>query len=337
MARRITMADVAREAGVSLMTVSRVVNGKGELSPETRERVRRVIEVLAYRPSGIARSLATRQTNTIGLVVPDIANPYFSSMAHGVTSVANAAEFGVLLCDCEERPERETIMLDVLDEKRVDGVILAAPRSSTETLRPVLERHPNTVIVNRVFEDMQDLSDLNYVINDDEAGGYMATKFLLESGHTRIGFLAGPKTSFGSLQRDRGYRSALQEHAQDYLAHYVRHCSPTVGGGREAGRHLLQDHPEVSAVFCFNDLVAIGLLQCCHELGINVPHNLAIVGYDDIPMASWVTPTLTSCRVRFEEMGRSATRLLMGKIGDDDEACDNVVMQPSIVVRESAP
>jgi LacI family transcriptional regulator len=337
MTRRITMSDVAHEAGVSLMTVSRVVNGKGEISPETRERVKDVIDTLGYRPSGIARSLATRQTNTIGLVVPDITNPYFSSMAQGVTSAAHAEAFGVLLCDCAESPERETVMLDVLDEKRVDGVILAAPRSSTEQLRSVLERHPHTVIVNRVFEDAHDLSELAYVINDDEAGGYMATKSLIDGGHTQIGFLAGPQTSFGSMQRDHGYRSALQEVGLEYRNEYVRYCSPTVTGGREIGERLLQDHPEISAVFCFNDLVAIGLLHCCHALGVHVPGELAIIGYDDIPMASWVSPALTTCQVRFEEMGRAATQLLIRQIGDCDQACDNVVLQPNIIIRGSAP
>jgi LacI family transcriptional regulator len=337
MTRRVTMSDVAREAGVSLMTVSRVVNGKGEISPATRDRVKDVIDALGYRPSGIARSLATHQTNTIGLVVPDIANPFFSSMAQGVTSVANAEAFGVLLCDCAERPERETAMLDVLDEKRVDGVLLAAPRSTTAQLQPVLERHPHTVIVNRVFENADDLSELTYVINDDKAGGTMATKFLLDGGHSRIGFLAGPRTSFGSMQRDRGYRSALREAGLEYRRQYVQYCSPTVKGGWEIGERLLQDHPEISAVFCFNDLVAIGLLHCCRALGKSVPDDLAIIGYDDIPMASWVTPALTTCKVQFEEMGRAATQLLIGQISDSETACDNVVLQPTIIVRGSAP
>ena len=337
MPHRVTMSDVAQEAGVSLMTVSRVINDKGEISPETKKRVQEVIEKLGYRPSGIARSLAGGQTYTIGLVVPDIANPYFSGMAHGVAEVAYSEEFSVLLCDCEENPERELAMLAVLEEKRVDGVVLAAPRAPTEKLLPLLAQHSNAVIVNRLFNEISTSIALGFVGNDDKTGGYMVMKCLLENGHTSIGFLAGPKTSYGSYRRLQGYQKAIKEFNLEYKPEYIRHCPPTVVAGRETAIQLLQEHPEISALFCFNDLVAIGTLQCCQSIGRVVPKDLAIIGYDDIPMASWVTPPLTTCRVTFEEMGRLATQLLINQIGDCSENCENTVLKPELIVRESAP
>jgi LacI family transcriptional regulator len=337
MGQRVTMSDVAREAGVSLMTVSRVVNDKGEISPETRMRVQEVIEKLGYRPSGIARSLAGGQTYTIGLIVPDIANPYFSGIAHGVTSVANAEGFGVLLCDCEEDSHRELAMLDVLEEKRVDGVIVAAPRTSTEELLPVLARHPNVVIVNRLFENADESVARGYVINDDRNGAYNIIKHLLNQGHRSIGFLAGPKTSYGSMRRLRGFTVALEEEGLIFNPEMVRYCAPTVEGGRDFASLFVQEHPEITALFCFNDLVAIGALQGCHQSGVRVPEGLAIFGYDDIPMASWVTPSLSTCQVNFEEMGREATKLLINYISDCPEDCNNIVMQPKLIIRESAP
>lgn len=337
MVQRVTMSDVAREAGVSLMTVSRVINDKGEISPETRQRVQEVIEKLGYRPSGIARSLAGGQTYTIGLVVPDIANPYFSGMAHGVTSVANAEGFGVLLCDCEEDADRELTMLDVLEEKRVDGVIVAAPRTTTEKLLPSLVRHPYVVVVNRLFDDTDETTVRGYVINDDRNGAYTIIKHLLNQGHRAIGFLAGPKTSYGSMRRLRGYKVAFEEAGLTYPAEMVRYCVPTVEGGKDIASQFVSEHPEISAMFCFNDLVAIGVLQCCHQLGMRVPDDLAIFGYDDIPMASWVTPALSTCRVNFEEMGREATKLLIDYISDCPEDCENIIMQPKLIIRESAP
>jgi LacI family transcriptional regulator len=330
------MSDVAREAGVSLMTVSRVVNDKGEISPETRKRVQQVIERLGYRPSGIARSLAGGQTYTIGLVVPDIANPYFSGMAHGVAKVAYEEGFGVLLCDCEEQPDRELALLDVLEEKRVDGVVVAAPRSASEKLLPILERHPNAVIVNRLFDGEGISTALGHVINNDHAGGHMITQHLLERGHQTVGFLAGPETSYGSARRLSGYRAALEEFGISYNPELVHYCPPTVEGGRQAAIQLVQEHPEISALFCFNDLVAIGVLQCCHQLGRQVPRDLAIIGYDDIPMASWVTPALTTCRVAFEEMGKLAIQLLIDHISGCSEACENIIMEPELIVRASA-
>jgi LacI family transcriptional regulator len=334
---RVTMSDVAREAGVSLMTVSRVINDKGEISPETKKRVQEVIEELGYRPSSIARSLAGGQTYTIGLVVPDIANPYFSGMAHGIAEVAYAEDFSVLLCDCEENPERELAMLAVLEEKRVDGVVLAAPRAPSEKLIPLLARHSNAVVVNRFFNEASLSNELGFVVNDDEAGGYMVMKCLLEHGHTDIGFLAGPQTSSGSFLREQAYAKVLQEFKVEYKPELIRHCPPTVDAGRKTAIQLLQEHPEISAMFCFNDLVAIGALQCCLALGRKVPGDLAITGYDDIPMASWVTPSLTTCRVTFDEMGRAATRLLIKHIRERSQNYDSVILEPELIVRESAP
>jgi LacI family transcriptional regulator len=331
------MSDVAYQAGVSLMTVSRVINNKGDVSSETRQRVQDVIKELGYSPSGIARSLAGGQTYTIGLVVPDIANPYFSGVAHGVAQVAYDEGFSVLLCDSEEQPTRELALLEVLEEKRVDGVVVAAPRSPNKKLLPLLKRHPNAVIVNRLFNGDEASAALGYVINDDRAGGYMITQHLLNHNHRSIGFLAGPEASFGSYRRHIGYRTALKDHGVEYDPELIRHCPPTVEGGRQVAIQLIQEHPEISALFCYNDLVAIGVLQCCYHLGRKVPDDLAIIGYDDIPMASWVTPALTTCHVAFEEMGKLAIQLLIDHISGCTESCENIVMQPDLIVRASAP
>lgn len=337
MVQRVTMFDVAREAGVSVMTVSRVINDKGEISPETRVRVQAVIEKLGYRPSGIARTLAGGQSYTIGLIVPDIANPYFSGIAHGVTSVANNKNFGVLLCDCEEDASLELTMLGVLEEKRVDGVIIASPRTSTEKLLPTLVRHPNVVMINRLFEKAELPTAHGYVMSDDNHGGYLVTKHLVEKGHRKIGYLAGPVNSYGSAQRFRGYRTVLAEHGLEFDPAIVRNCLPTVSGGGEAAVQLLREHPEITALFCFNDLVAIGVLQCSQQIGRTIPDDLMIIGYDDVPMASWVTPALTTCKVDFEAMGKAAMQLLLDHIEDCADDCNNLVLKPQLVIRKSAP
>lgn len=334
---RVTMADVAREAGVSLMTVSRALNKKDGISPETRAQVLEIIERLGYRPSSIARSLVTQQTGTIGLVVPDISNPYFSGIAHGVADVANEEGLGVLLCDTEEEIQRELESLIVLEEKQVDGLLIAAPRQQAENLVPLLKRHQNVVVINRLFNDNPEFTASGYVINDDLAGGQMATRLLVEKGHRVIGFLAGPPTSFGSRRRYRGYQMMLEEAGIDQDLNHIRHCSPSVTGGRDAAVALLQEHPDITALFCFNDMVAIGALQAGQQLGRRIPADLSIVGYDDIPMASWVTPALTTCRVPFEEMGRMATKLLVNRLQDCSQGCENILLHPELIVRSSAP
>lgn len=330
------MSDVANKAGVSLMTVSRVLNNKEEVATETRQRIQAIIADLGYRPSGVARSLATQRTATIGLIVPDIANPYFSGIAQGVAQVAYAEDFSVLLCDCNEEPERELEMLHVLDDKRVDGVIIAAPRLNSLQLLPELERHRDVIIINRHFENGNHNSVIGYVVNDDQEGCRKAIEYLLNCGHSTVGFLAGPQASYGSQRRMLGYRQALLDAGVPFDPAIIRHCPPNVKGGQESARLLLNDHPEITSLFCFNDLVAIGALQTCTEIGKHIPEDIAIVGFDDIPMASWVNPPLTTCQVAFEEMGHLAMQLLIQHIGGCYEGCQNIVLQPHMVKRLSA-
>jgi len=336
MSSRITIADVAQAAGVSLMTVSRVVNNKEGVSEETRHLVSQVIDQLGYSPSGIARSLVTRRTGTLGLIVPDIANPYFSGIAHGVAEIAYAQGFSVLLCDAEENPQRELSLLRVLEEKQVDGVLLAAPRQNTPDLLPFLARHTYVVLINRLFDSDIENGSFGYVINNDEIGGEIITQFLIGRGHNQIGFLSGPTTSYGSKQRVHGYKAAMREASLHIRPQWILPCHPTVAGGKEAARIFLQQHPEVTGLLCFNDMVAIGALQASLEVGRSVPQDLAIVGYDDIPMAALVTPALTTCRVAFEEMGRLATQLLIDHLNNCEEACNNIILTPELVIRASA-
>ncbi len=334
---RVTIADVAREAGVSLMTVSRAINNKDGISQETRTHVLEVIQRLGYRPSGVARSLVTRRTASIGLVVPDISNPYFSGIAHGVAEIANHQGLSVLLGDTQENPEQEIELLAVLEEKQVDGIIMAAPRMTSDQILPHLARHQNVVVVNRHFPSSCDFSAAGYVINDDCFGGELATGHLFSRGHRRIGFLAGPRSSFGSQQRMIGYRGLLERAGIPVEPELIRYCPPTVKGGLEALLALVETARNITAVFAFNDMVAIGAIQAAAQLGRRVPDDLAIVGYDDIPMATWVTPMLTTCRAPFEEMGRIATKLLVERLRDCKQECKNIVLQPELIVRASAP
>ncbi len=333
MSERVTMADVAREAGVSLMTVSRVVNGKGDVSPDTRQRVQEIVERLGYRPSGIARGLATQRTRTLGLVIPDVANAFFASVARGVESQAYSGDYSVFLCNTNEDPQREVAVLLSLDEKRVDGVVLCSSRLGDEELRGLLNRHPAVVLVNRLLDG----GDVGTVMVDDEYGGRLATQHLLQTGHRAIGFLAGPATSYSGRQRGKGYRDALAEAGAPYRTDWVQHCAPRVDGGQGAALALLTVQRELTALVCYNDLVAVGALQACAELGRRVPADLALVGYDDIPLAELVAPPLTTCRVPGDELGRKAVELLLGQIGGSGEQGERVVLRPELVVRTSAP
>ena len=335
--KRVTIEDVARAAGVSRQTVSRAINDQEEISSQTRARVLRIVEEMGYRPSGIARGLATRRTCTLGLVIPDVANPFFSDVARGAEHVAYAEGYNVFLCNTEEDPQRELAVLQSLEEKRVDGVVLCSSRLDDDELRAVVNHRFVAVLVNRRLEPEDEENRVGVVMLDDVAGGRMATQHLLDSGHRTVGFLAGPPASHSGRWRTEGYRAAMADVGLHYNPAWMVHCTADVDGGHQAARDLLTAHPELTALFCYNDLVAVGALQACADRGHRVPDDLAVVGFDDILLAALVTPSLTTCRVPRYDLGVQAMRLLLDQIYGCSDGCAEVVLRPELVVRASAP
>ena len=336
MAQKVTVADIARKAGVSIMTVSRVINHKGDVSPATRRRVQQIVNRMRYRPSGIARSLVTRHSGTIGLVIPDVSNPFFADVALGAEHVAGAEGYNIYLCNTEEDPQRELTVVSSLEEKRVDGLVLFS-RLDTRQLAEVVERHAAVVLINRQMPKKSMTPALGAVRLDDVLGGRLAVRHLLERGHRAIGCLAGPPTSHSGRDRARGYRETMAEAGAKADPAWECTCAPTVEGGQAATRTLLTAHPELTALFCFNDLVAVGALHACAELKRNVPRQLAVVGYDDIPLAALVTPPLTTCRAPRYELGAEAVRMLLNRIRGTAKTRPEIVLQPQLVIRASAP
>ncbi|MGD1994919.1 MAG: LacI family DNA-binding transcriptional regulator [Anaerolineae bacterium] len=336
--KRVTIEDVARAAGVSRQTVSRAINDRGEISPQTRARVLRTAEEMGYRPSGIARGLATSRTHTLGLVIPDVANPFFSDVARGAEHVAYAADYNVFLCNTDEAPKREVAVLQSLEEKRVDGVVLCSSRLDNGELHAVVARHPAVVLVNRRLGPAgKENNEVGVVMLDDVTGGRMATQHLLDSGHRAVGFLAGPAASHSRRQRAKGYRAALAAADLPHNPAWTISCPADVDGGHRAAMDLLAAHTELTALFCYNDLVAVGALQACADLGYRVPDDLAVVGFDDILLAALVTPPLTTCRVPRYELGAHAMRLLLDRISGCRDECAEIVLRPELTVRASAP
>jgi LacI family transcriptional regulator len=336
MTRKTTVADIARKAGVSIMTVSRVINQKGDVSPATRQRVQQIINRQHYRPSGIARSLVTRHSGTIGLVIPDVSNPFFADVALGAEHVACAEGYNIYLCNTEEDPQRERSIVYSLEEKRVDGMVLFS-RLKPRDLAGVVEHHPAVVLINRQVPKGAKAPAIGVVRLDDVLGGRLVTSHLLERGHRSIGFLAGPPASQSGRNRAKGYRAAMGAAGVTAKTSWESPCPPTVEGGQAAAHVLLSAHPELTALFCFNDLVAVGALQACAELGRKVPRDLAVAGYDDIPLAALVTPPLTTCHTPRYELGAEAVRVLLHRIRGSTEACQEVILQPQLVIRASAP
>jgi len=327
------MADVAREAGVSLMTVSRVVNHKGNVSEATCLRIREVIEQLDYRPNGIARSLATRHSGTLGLVVPDNSNPFFSALARGAEHLAYQEGYSIFLCNTEEEAGRELAVLQSLEEKGVDGIILCSSRLEESKLRDAVARYSFVVLINRRLDDEKICS----VLIDDKHSGQIAIEHLLNSGCRAIGMLAGPQNSYSGQQRVCAYYETMRAAGLGPDSGWVTNCSPRVEEGMQAAQELLVAHPELTALFCYNDLVAVGVLKACSRMGLSVPGDIAVVGHDDVPLAELVTPELTTCRVPQYEMGQQAVQLFLEYIGGGKMGRREVFVRPQLIIRASAP
>jgi len=341
MKKRATQDDVARLAGVSRATVSYVINnlsgGNIRISEQTRQRVLDAIRELNYQPNALARSLATQRTNTLALVVPDIANPFFAGIARGVERVARSANYVVLLGNAEEDPKYESKLLEILEERRVDGVVSCSSRLPDRDLRGLLEGYPVAVLVNRLIAKSDNRTTIDSVVIDEVAGGRLATQHLLFFGCQIIGMINGPVRSFSARGREKGYRNALEAAGLPVREEIILHCQPTVESGQKAAEKLLTNHPEVTALFCYDDMVAIGTLKAAKQLARRVPGDLAIVGFDDSLLAGLVTPPLTTCRVPKERLGEFALQLLLDRINNPSDPPKELVIQPELIVRESAP
>jgi LacI family transcriptional regulator len=327
-----TLADVARHAGVSAQTVSRVVNGRGEASEATRRRIMEAVEQLGYRPNGIARGLRSRETRTVGVLVPDITNPFFPEIVHGIEAEAMAAGYVILLCNVGEGGARETEMLHLLEERRVDGVVACSPRLDDQALAAAVRRQRAAVVINRTM----DAAIAGVIRVDYDLAARGAVLHLLSRGRRRIGMISASATSRGGQERLGGFLAVAEEQGLDYLPTAVQEAVPTVEGGRDAAARLIADRPDIDGLFCYNDLTAVGALLALKEAKRRVPQDVAVVGCDDISFAGLFSPPLTTFRVDKTDIGTHAMRLLLDRMGGKLYQ-PQVVFQPRLIVRDSAP
>jgi LacI family transcriptional regulator len=327
------MRDVALRAGVSVRTVSRVVNNQGEISEETRQRVLATIEELEYRPSKLARALVTRRTESIGLVLADITNPFFPEVARGVMDIAQARGYNVFLCNSDSDMEEEASILHSLADHGVDGFVLHPALGGGDDLKAFAEHYAPLVTVNPLF----DYPGVSRVMLDTRSGARLAVEHLIEKGHTAIGMLAGlapPPPNL--LRRFEGFREALEAHGLSVTSEWVLPGPPVMGRGLESTRQLLTQYPRITAIFAYNDLLAVGAIQACRELGRRVPDDCAIVGFDDIPLSAMLAPPLTTVRVNKYELGRQAVSRLFDMLDNPGASFPPVCFGTELVVRESA-
>jgi LacI family transcriptional regulator len=337
--RQVTISQVAKEAGVSSQTVSRVINNRQEITPETRQHVQEVIKRLGYQPNAIARSLIQRRTHILGVVTSGLEYYGPSHILIGVEQGANQAGLSIHL-NLIHKPESEDIgsIVNGLISRQVEGIIWAVPEIDDN--RSWFRENLPQLSIPVVFLSTQPRENLNVVEIDNRYGAYLATQHLLEKGYRKIGLISGPISWWAASERRRGWQDALRDAGIPFGEDCVVEGNWSAESGERGLHALLQKFPEVQAVFACNDQMALGLMRAARRLGKRIPEELAVVGFDDIPESAFYHPPLTTIRQGLYELGRVAVQTFI-KLRQADQrddlspAAQTVMLQPQLVIRES--
>lgn len=331
----VTMRQIAAALGVSVTTISKVINNRGDIGPEMRARVLAKIDEVGYRPNAVARSLTLRRTHTLGVVVADLMHSFFVEVVTAIEGYIRPRGYGLLVCNVGEDPSRERPQLEMLLDRQVDGIILASvdAHANDDLLGRLVARGKGLVLLDR--DDHPDL-ECHRVLADDEAIGRLATEHLISLGHRAIGHLAGPQLAH-ARRREQGYRNAMAAHGLDIAPGWVVPAGFVDRGGYEAALRLFQSATEVTAVVASNDSTAIGAMRAAMHAGRRVPQDLSVVGAGDIAHADLLKAPLTTVSWSRAALGIGAARLLLDQIETHPQGpYSRVVVPPSLIVRESS-
>lgn len=334
---RVSIKDIAKAAGVSHSTVSRALSHSPLVKAETQARIQRLAHEMGYTPDAIARSLVTQQTRTVGVVVTTITDPFVAEVVQGIEDTAHENDYSVILASSASEPERELAAVEMLRAKRVDSLIVTSSRVGALYLEYLERIGVPVVLVNN--HNAQSGRYTFSVSVDNQHGGGLAASHLIERGHRRIAYVSGPADHSDDAERLAGYRQALDKADIPFDSSLIVPGNGRLDGGKRALHTLMTslDSPS-TAVFCYNDMTAIGLLSAARQAGISVPEELAVVGFDDIPFASHVHPPLTTIAQPQRDMGRQAMNMALALMtaGDSTAPFSDVVVKGKLIVRQSS-
>lgn len=329
----VTIKDVARAAGVSVTTVSHAVNRTRHVNPGTIEKVKATIEQLGYQPSGVARALKSNRTHTVGMIVTSSTNPFFAEVIRGVETGCFDRGYSLMLCNSGDVAQKLTAYLRTLMMKRIDALLVMTSNASSDFFRRLEQIRTVPIIALDTT-----IPRVDCLINDDSLlGGRLAGAHLAGKGFARIGCITGPAEHPRSAERLTGFTAALSEAGKPLDPRLMIESDLTVGGGHAAMAALLDrcgaNRPD--AIFCFNDLVAIGAMCAAQQRGLRVPENLAVIGYDDIDIAAFTSPPLTTIRQPAYDIGVKAAELLVGLLDHGRPLPPTLALEPVLVERLS--
>ncbi|MGV2988502.1 substrate-binding domain-containing protein [Vibrio sp. E150_011] len=327
-----TMKDIAKQAGVSTSTVSHVINKTRFVSEEISDRVNQVAKELNYAPSALARSLKMNRTRTIGMLVTTSTNPFFGEVVKGVERSCYHENYNLILCNTEGDTERMLSSIDTLMQKRVDGLILMCSTLEGEKI-DIFDKYPSTPVVVMDWGPIHFESDK--IQDNSFLGGYLATKHLIDSGHTEIGCITGPLDRHQAQMRFEGYKKAIEEANIVENPNWIVEADFECEGGAQALDILMERGPLPTSLFVCNDMMAMGVINVANQRNISIPEQLSLIGYDDIHIAKFMTPALTTIHQPKYRLGKVAVETLLDKIEKRVQQAGLIQLEPTLVVRQS--
>lgn len=324
--------QVAERAAVSVATVSRVINGSGYVSPELRERVLSSMRELNYELNAAARSLRSQETRIIGVLVPQLDHPFFSALSFSIEKTFADHGYNVFICSAEEDSSKEQDYTLMMLRQRVDGVIIGPTGYSEANLKRLIDQNIPVVLVDRDFPELE----VNRVIINNFRGGYDGARHLLELGHQQIGVIGARQDSGARAERTRGIVQAFADFAPDnnptlILTDHLQQFEQ----GYHNTKRLLQQHPNLTAIFALTDVIAVGALRAASEIGRRIPQDISLIGFDNVSLAAYVVPPLTTVAQPIDAIGETATRILLHQIEHTDQPTETIEFDTQLIVRES--
>ncbi|MBZ2175876.1 LacI family transcriptional regulator [Schnuerera sp. xch1] len=326
----VTIKDIAKSLGISYSSVSRALNNKPGVSSETRKRVIDEAKKMGYKPNDMARGLVKKQTNTIGVIIPDIANSFFGEVTEGIIETANENGYTVFLCITNWNMEIEKEYLRTLQQKRVDGIILKSSKDQEE------RRYKDEINVPYILLEGRPAYGNSFVGVNNKRGSYIGTKYLLKQGYRNIAFAGGSKDSYTNMQRVQGYIHALKERAIPIDKELILYNDFTAKGGYILAEELLNNDKNIDAIFAGNDVIALGVLDYATTHDFSIPEELGVLGFDDIFYAELPQIQLTTIHQPKYELGKYALEILIDDIhAGEDRTCKSIILEPKLVVRNT--
>ncbi|UCE05283.1 MAG: LacI family DNA-binding transcriptional regulator [bacterium] len=327
----VTMKDIAKRAGVSVMTVSRALNNKDDISRETKDRILKIARDLNYTPDGLAKSLTTRKTHTVGIIIPGM-DPFYAEVVDGISNESRERGYGVILCNSHDSADRELELIRLLREKRADGMLIYPIQEDDRYIEELKNCPIPFIFLNRHTDALK----CDYVINDNVYGAFSAVNHLIQRGYKRITYICAKPTASSGKERIVGCKKAISENGLPGDALTIRTCDETIRCCYDLVKELLKKDEKLNAIFVWDDKVAIGAIKAIFEADKRIPQDIAMVGYDDIEVSEYLFPPLTTVRQPSYEIGETAASILLDKLESDDEKeLKQVVLRPELIIRET--